>query len=68
MSGVHSMNDYTVGYIQHLCLPEDGCGFQSKCIAVIKPIIKLVGERLVYVRQSHRKCTCPRAVFANTLI
>jgi hypothetical protein len=28
-------------------LPEDGCGFQPKHVGTIKPIVQLVGERLV---------------------
>lgn len=45
------------GLIHRTEIPEDYCGFQPKHAAVIQPLVQLAGQRLVYKKQSHGKCT-----------
>ena len=35
---------------------EDGCSLQSKHLIAVKPIVQLVGNKLVGVRQLQGKC------------
>jgi len=41
--------------LQQLQPPVDGCSMQPKCVGAIKPIVKLLGNKLVCIRQLHRK-------------
>ena len=40
-----------------LVAPEDCCVLQLKHVGAIKPIVQLVGNKLVCTRQLHEKCT-----------
>jgi len=35
--------------LQHLRSPVDGCSMQPKCVAAIKPIVKLLWNKLVCI-------------------
>jgi len=49
-------NNFTIGFTAHKCFGQKP---QPKHVGAVKPIMRLVGEILVYTKQLHRKCMIP---------
>jgi hypothetical protein len=50
-------NLYSMPYVLAIMAPVDGCSLQPKSVGAVKPIVKLVGNKFVCIRQLHGKCT-----------